>query len=44
MVKSTGHDILYDAALRAFRQWRFRPRGITTFEIPVQFTSKGVIY
>ena len=44
MVKSTGHDILDHAALRAFRQWHFRPRGITTFEIPIQFTSKGVIY
>jgi TonB family protein len=44
MIKSTGHDILDNAALRAFRQWRFRPRGITTFEIPIQFTRKGVIY
>ena len=44
MVKSTGHDILDNSALRAFRQWRFPPRGITTFEIPIQFTTKGVIY
>ena len=44
MVKSTGHDILDNAVLRALRQWRFRPRGITTFEIPIQFTRKGVIY
>lgn len=44
MVKSTGHEILDNAALRAFRQWRYRPGGITTFEIPIQFTSKGVIY
>lgn len=44
MVKSTGHDILDNVALHAFRQWRFRPRGITTFEIPIQFTKKGVIY
>ena len=44
MVKSRGHDILDNAALRAFRQWHFPPRGITTFEIPVQFTTKGVIY
>jgi TonB family protein len=44
MFKSTGHDILDNAALRALRQWRFRPRGITTFEIPIEFTSKGVIY
>jgi TonB family protein len=44
MVKSTGHEILDNAALRAFRQWRYRPGGITTFEIPIQFTKKGVIY
>jgi len=44
MVKSTGHEILDNAALRAFRQWRYRPGGITTFEIPIQFTRKGVIY
>jgi len=44
MIRSTGHDILDNAALRALRQWRYRPRGITTFEIPIQFTTKGVIY
>jgi TonB family protein len=44
MVKSTGHDSLDSAALRALRQWRYQPRGITTFEIPIQFTTKGVIY
>lgn len=44
MVKSTGHEILDNAALRAFRQWRYRPGSITTFEIPIQFTRKGVIY
>jgi TonB family protein len=44
MVKSTGHEILDNAALRAFQQWRFRPGGITTFELPIQFTRKGVIY
>jgi hypothetical protein len=44
MIKSTGHDILDNAALRALRQWRYRPRAITTFEIPIQFTTKGVIY
>jgi TonB family protein len=44
MVKSTGYKILDDAALRAFRQWRFKPRSITTLEIPIQFTTKGVFY
>lgn len=44
MAKSTGHDILDNAILHALKQWRYRPRGITTFEIPVQFAKKGVIY
>jgi TonB family protein len=44
MVKSTGHDILDNAMLRALRQWRYQPKGLTTFEIPIQFTRKGVIY
>src|SRR6184192_3693832 len=44
MVKTTGHDILDNAVLRAFRQWRFPSRGITTFEIPIQFTTNGAIY
>jgi TonB family protein len=44
MLKSTGHEILDDAALRAFRQWRFKPRMLTTVEIPIQFTTKGVFF
>ncbi len=44
MLKSTGHQILDNAAVEAFRQWRFRPRTVTTVEITVQFTTKGVFY
>ena len=44
MLKSTGQEILDNAALRTFRQWRFKPRTVTTLEIPVQFTTKGVFY
>jgi TonB family protein len=44
MLKSTGQENLDNAALRAFRQWRFKPRSITTLEIPIQFTTKGVFY
>jgi TonB family protein len=44
MLKSTGHEILDDAALQAFRQWHFKPIGLTTVEIPIEFTSKGVSY
>jgi len=44
MAKSTGHDILDNAVLHVLRQWRYRPKGLTTFEIPIQFTKKGAIY
>jgi TonB family protein len=44
MIKSTGNESLDKAALRALQQWRFQPGGITTFEFPIQFTRKGVIY
>ena len=44
MLKSTGHQILDNAAVDAFRQWRFRPRTVTAVEIPVQFTTKGIFY
>ncbi len=44
MLKSTGHAILDSAAILAFRQWRFRPRSVTTVEVPIQFTSHGVFY
>jgi TonB family protein len=44
MLTSTGQEVLDNAALRAFRQWRFKPRSITTLEIPIQFTTKGVFY
>jgi TonB family protein len=44
MLKSTGHEILDNAALRAFRQWHFKPGMLTTVEIPVEFTAKSVVY
>ncbi len=44
LLRSTGQEILDTAALRAFRRWRFKPRSITTLEIPIQFTTKGVFY
>jgi TonB family protein len=44
MLKSTGPEILDNAALRAFRQWHFKPGMLTSVEIPVEFTPKGVIY
>jgi TonB family protein len=38
MEHSTGHAILDDAVLRAFRQWTFRPGTIRQFRIPVMYT------
>ena len=40
MEKSTGNKLLDDAALEAFRRWRFRP-GIRRVITPVTFTQKG---
>jgi TonB family protein len=45
MARSTGSPILDNAALSAFRQWRFAPRrGPTILPIPVSFTMSGVQY
>lgn len=44
MRKSSGHQTLDNAAMEAFRQWRFRPKTVTSVEITVQFTTKGVFY
>jgi protein TonB len=44
MRKSSGYQTLDNAAMEAFRQWRFRPKTVTSVEITVQFTTKGVFY
>jgi TonB family protein len=38
MAPSTGHKVLDDAALSAFREWRFKPGTIHGAQIPVAFT------
>jgi TonB family protein len=43
MASSTGSKILDEAALTAFRQWRFRP-GTAKVRIPINFTLSGVRY
>jgi TonB family protein len=44
VVKSTGHVILDQAAIHAFRQWRFTPGALPVMKIPINFTMKGVTY
>ena len=44
MIKSTRQAILDSATIIAFRQWRFRPRSVTTVEVPIQFTPNGVFH
>jgi TonB family protein len=37
MEQSTGHALLDDAILRAFRQWNFKPGTIRRFHVPVSY-------
>lgn len=38
MEKSTGSTILDQEALNAFRQWKFKPKAIRRFRVPINFT------
>ena len=44
MMASTGHAILDNAALEAFRRWRFRSGTVKKVKIPVRYTMKGANY
>jgi len=44
MTQSIGNSILDDAALSAFRQWRFRPGTVSQVRIPITFTMTGASY
>ncbi len=41
MAPSTGSEILDDAAVEAFRQWRFKPGTIAGVRIPIAFALPG---
>jgi len=44
MTQSIGSPILDNAALSAFRQWRFRPGTVSQVKIPITFTMTGASY
>jgi TonB family protein len=44
MAQSVGNPILDNAALSAFRQWRFKPGSVSKVRIPITFTTTGAQY
>jgi TonB family protein len=37
VLKSIGHSLLDQAAIAAFRQWRFRPNSIKVVRVPIRY-------
>lgn len=44
MSKSTGSPFLDNAALAAFRKWRFKPGTVSWVQCPITFTLTGASY
>ncbi|HEX4639348.1 MAG TPA: energy transducer TonB [Chthoniobacterales bacterium] len=44
MSHSTGNAILDNAALSAFRRWRFKPGVASDVDVPITYTLSGVSY
>ena len=44
MAPSTGHKLLDDAAMNAFRQWLFKPGTVKRIKIPVRYAMGKLIY
>ena len=44
LAKSTGSPFLDNAALAAFRRWRFKPGSVSSVTCPVTFTLTGASY
>jgi protein TonB len=45
VVRSTGHEMLDQAAIAALRQWKFwkfKPEGLKVVRVPMNFTMSGV--
>ena len=42
VLKSTGHEVLDDAAVAALRRWKFKPGELHVVKIPLAFTIRGV--
>ena len=40
--KSTGYNVLDQAAIAALRQWRFKVSGIHFVNVPITFKTSGV--
>jgi TonB family protein len=38
-VRTTGHEILDQAAISAFRKWRFQPHHLEAAQVPINFSS-----
>jgi TonB family protein len=44
MAQSTGHAVLDNAALSAFRRWRFKPGTVSMVRLPIAFAMAVTIY
>ena len=44
MLKSTGQEILDGAAIKAFREWRFKPGTPNTVKIPIEFARLSLTH
>ena len=43
MLQSTGYQVLDEAALDAFRQWRFKAGTVVDVRIPIRFLMHGIV-
>lgn len=44
MATSIGNSLLDQAALSAFRRWRFKPGSVSKVRIPITYTMSGAAY